>query len=50
MLKSWVGLIALTSNSMGLKSFVDTFRLPCVELHVFITQLFYLRIIEGSNS
>jgi hypothetical protein len=36
MLRSWTGLIILSSHPLSLKTLVDAFKLPCTELHVTI--------------
>ncbi len=40
MLKTWTGLIVLTSHPLGLKAIVDSLRLPSSELHVRMLIIF----------
>eukprot|EP01114_Cavostelium_apophysatum_P016624 TRINITY_DN4775_c0_g1_i1.p1 TRINITY_DN4775_c0_g1~~TRINITY_DN4775_c0_g1_i1.p1 ORF type:complete len:1113 (-),score=304.93 TRINITY_DN4775_c0_g1_i1:63-3401(-) len=53
MLKNWTGLIALSSHPLGLKSLVNSLKLPCSELHDRIIDalfdIFRLSVAKNSN-
>ena len=41
LLKTWTGLIGLASHPLGIKSLVNSLRLPAPELHVCFFNFFY---------